>query len=151
MNDRNTAYVASALRDHDIPARSHPFLATTASRSWLRRTTVAGALAIGDVLVVFTVLRLSGLVLGENSHHLGDNLLGAFPMLIGIYWVTGLYTGSVPHRLNDLGCAPWALSPSALLEPYGPSTPPRSLQGTFGSPLRFSYWSSLVTMSRCLF
>ena len=88
MNDRNTAYVASALRDHDFPARSRPFLAAMASRSWLRRSTVAGALAIGDVLVVLTVLHLSGLVLGVNSQHLGDSVLGASPMLIAIYWAT---------------------------------------------------------------
>jgi Undecaprenyl-phosphate galactose phosphotransferase WbaP len=106
MNDRNTANVASALRDHNFPTRSHPFLAAMASRSWLRRFTVAGALAIGDALVVLTVLRLSGLVLGGNSQPLGDNVLGA--MLIGIYWATGLYTGLGPSpferlRLRTLG------------------------------------------------
>jgi lipopolysaccharide/colanic/teichoic acid biosynthesis glycosyltransferase len=108
MNDRNTAYVASALRDHDFPARSGPFLAATASRSWLRRSTVAAALAIGDVLVVLTVLRLSGLVLGEHSQHLVDNVLGASPILIGIYWASGIYTGLGPSpferlRLRTLG------------------------------------------------
>jgi Undecaprenyl-phosphate galactose phosphotransferase WbaP len=130
MNDRNIAYVASALRDHDFSAGSRPFLAATASRSWLRRTTVAGALAIGDMLVVLTVLRLGGLFLGHNSQHFGDNVLGPSPILIGIYWATGLYTGLGPSpferlRLRTLGalafCAigtVWAVHTTTVFPGY---------------------------------
>jgi Undecaprenyl-phosphate galactose phosphotransferase WbaP len=71
---------------------------------------VAGALAVGDVLVLLSVLRLSGFVLAEHSHFptLGNNALGAAAVLIVIFWGAGLYTGVGPSpcerlRLRTLG------------------------------------------------
>src|SRR5262245_9487835 len=128
MNDHNTAHFASTL--HDFRTRTHPFLAATASRPWLRRTPVGGALAIGDVLVVLAVLRISGLLFGENSQHIADNMLRASPLLIGIYWAAGLYTGLGPSpferlRLRTLGalvfCAVrsmWVVHPVSAFAGY---------------------------------
>jgi lipopolysaccharide/colanic/teichoic acid biosynthesis glycosyltransferase len=104
MNDRNTAYVIPPLRDHGFPARSRRFLAVTASRSWLRRTIVAGALAIGDVLVVLTVLHLSVFILGEYGQNqtFGGNVLGACAMLVGMFLGAGLYTRVGPFPFERL-------------------------------------------------
>ena len=110
MNDRNTAYVEPALRDYAVPAGTRRPLATPALRSWLRRTTVAGALVGGDVLVVLSVLRLSSFFLAGSSHYqtLADNAVLATAVLIAIFWAAGLYTGVGPSpferlRLRTLG------------------------------------------------
>ena len=105
MNDPNTAYVTYDFHD---PRRG--LLVTSASWSWLRRTTVAGALAVGDLLVVLSVLHLSGVLFGENSQHqtLRDHDLAASAVLIGIFGASGLYSGVGPSpfkrlRLRTLG------------------------------------------------
>ena len=104
MNDPNTAYVAASLRSYDFPARCRRLLATPAARSWLRRTTVAGALVVGDMLVMLSVLQLSGFVLSGNSQHqtLRDHALAASAVLISIFWASGLYAGMGPSPFNRL-------------------------------------------------
>jgi Undecaprenyl-phosphate galactose phosphotransferase WbaP len=110
LNERDTAYVEPPLRSYDLTARSRRPLLTPALRSLFRRATVAGALALGDALVVLSVLRLSGLVLAEHRHFptLGNKALEAGAVLIVIFWAAGLYTGVGPSpcerlRLRTLG------------------------------------------------
>ena len=82
----------------DEQARSRRLGIEKVSRSWLRRTTVGGALAIGDVLVLLTILHLGAFAF----------VPGSALILIGIFWAVGLYTGIGPSpferlRLRTLG------------------------------------------------
>jgi len=72
---------------------------------------VGGALAAGDLFVALSILRLSGLLLAQHSHHyqtLGNSARMGAALLIIILWAAGLYTGVGPSpcerlRLRTLG------------------------------------------------
>lgn len=104
LNERNASYVQPPLRSYDLTGRRRRLLLNPAWRSLFRRATVAGALALGDAVVVLSVVRLSGFVLAEHSHF---PTLAAV-VLIVIFWAAGLYTGVGPSpcerlRLRTLG------------------------------------------------
>src|SRR5262245_25027210 len=98
------------LHDYHASARNRKTSSSPALRSWLRRTAVGSALAVGDLLVVLSILSVSGFLFAKHSHHqtLGDGELLAAALLIIIFWAAGLYTGVGPSpyerlRLRTLG------------------------------------------------